>query len=62
MLEDDIIIKKINLKKGMLLTFATITYFNEFLQKSTKLMSSSFKFQLLLFVSSKLYNSLSIVI
>jgi len=45
----------------MLLTFATLTYFNEFLQKSTKLMSSSLKFQLLLFVFLKLYNSLSMV-
>ena len=46
--------------KGMLLTFATLTYLNEFLQKTTKLMSSSFKFQLILFVFPKLYNSLSI--
>jgi len=48
------------LLEGMFLTFVTLTYFNEFLQKSTKLMSSSFKFQLLLFVFPKLYNSLSI--
>jgi len=47
--------------KGMLLTFATLTYLNEFLQKTTKLMSSSFKFQLILFVFPKLYNSLSLV-
>jgi hypothetical protein len=45
----------------MLFTFATLTYFNEFLQKSTKLMSSYFKFQLLLFVFLKLYNSFSMV-
>ena len=53
--------RKTKLIKGMLLTFATLTYFNEFLQKSTKLMSSSLKFQLLLFVFLKLYNSLSMV-
>jgi hypothetical protein len=53
--------RKTKLLKGMLPTFATLTYFNEFLQKSTKLMSSSFKFQLLLFVFPKLYNSLSMV-
>jgi hypothetical protein len=45
----------------MLFTFATLTYFNEFLQKSTKLMSSYFKFQLLLFFFLKLYNSFSMV-
>ena len=53
--------RKTKLLKGMLLTFATLTYFNEFLQKSSKLMSSSFKFQVLLFVFPKLYNSLSMV-
>jgi hypothetical protein len=53
--------RKRKLLKGMLLTFATLTYFNEFLQKSTKLMSSSFKFQLLRFVFPKLYNFLSMV-
>ncbi|KAL9366062.1 hypothetical protein Peur_019012 [Populus x canadensis] len=51
--------RKTKLLKGMLLTFATLTYFNEFLQKFTKIMSSSSNFQLLLFVSLKLYNSLS---
>jgi len=53
--------RKTKLIKGMLLTFATLTYFNEFLQKSTKLKSSYFKFQLLLFVFLKPYNSLSMV-
>ena len=53
--------RKTKLLNGMLLTFATLTYFNEFLQKSTKLMSFSFKFQFLLFVFPKLYNSPSIV-
>ena len=52
---------KRKLLKGMLLTFATLTYFNEFLQNSTKLMSSSFKFQLIRFVFPKLYNFLGMV-
>ena len=43
----------------MLLTLVTLTYFNEFLQTFTKIMSSSSNFQLLPFVSLKLYNSLS---
>jgi len=33
--------RKMKLLKGMLLTLATLTYFNEFLQKFTKIMSSS---------------------
>jgi hypothetical protein len=51
--------RKTKLLKGMLLTFATLTYLNEFLQKFTKIMSSSSNFQLLPFVSLKLYSSLS---
>jgi hypothetical protein len=46
--------RKTKLLEGMFLTFVTLTYFNELLQKSTKLMSSSFKFQLLLFFSQAL--------
>jgi len=40
--------RKTKLLQGMFLTFTTLAYLSEFLQKSTKIMSSSSNFQLLL--------------
>jgi hypothetical protein len=40
--------RKTKLLEGMFLTFTTLAYLSEFLQKSTKIMSSSSNFQLLL--------------